>query len=415
MLEFINWSPHSHFEVLLVLMVVVWGAGRLFKWLGMPPMLGELLAGVFLGPQVLGVLEIEESITMLAELGVFFLIFHAGLDTDIRELFGRIRVSVALALGGMIPLLTLLFGLLVWLGFPLITAAFVAVMMSFPSVPIMVSVLKNFKIQKTKVGHTALAAAIVAELILFAALSIVLALAQSDGFSLFNVILVGAKVILFFGIVLLLGRIILPIIAPYILNRSGSKGFTFALIVALLFGIIAEMIGLHVILGAYLAGMFVREEITDDKLMRKIEDRFYALSHSFLGPIFFAWVGMTIDLSALNQYIHLVVALVVCIVVAQVLGSLLGSWRSKSLTLIEKYLAAINLTSRGSTEIAVAQVGFSVMVLATGQKLLPESLFVSVIATTFIIMLLVPLWLRLELRLFSDQKIVPIKQSNFEL
>jgi len=401
MLDFLPaWQPHSNFEILLVLMVVVWGAGRIFKALKLPPMLGELLAGVLIGPQVLGLLEVQETIVLLAELGVFFLIFHAGLDTDIRELLGRVKVSTALAFGGMIPLMALLYYLIVSLGYPSITAAFVAVMMAFPSVPIMVSILKSYKILKSKIGHAALASAIIAELTLFTLLSVVLVSAQSDGLNAMQLALVISKVAFFFGAALILGRILLPIISPYILNRSGSKGFTFALIVALLFGIIAEMIGLHVILGAYMAGMFVREEIQDDDLMRKIEDRFYALSHSFLGPIFFAWVGMSINLSALSNYGAIVAALVLVILSGQILGSLVGSYLVRSLTQAEKYLTSIVLSSRGSTEIAVAQVGFSTLVLASGEKLLPESLFVSVVAATFLIMLLVPLIVRFELAKF---------------
>ena len=415
MFEFLHIMPESHFEVLLTLMVVVWGAGRIFKWLRLPPMLGELLAGVLIGPQVLGVLETQEFIAVLAELGVFFLIFHAGLDTDIRELLGRVKISTGLALGGMIPLLFLVFALVCLLGYSALTASFVAVMMAFPSVPIMISVLKNYKLQKTEVGHAALAAAIIAELILFAMLSVVLVLAQSDGITWFQLLLVVSKVSFFFGSVLLLGRLLLPIISPYILNRSGSKGFTFALIVALLFGILAEAIGLHVILGAYLAGMFVREEIEDDKLMRKIEDRFYALSHSFLGPIFFAWVGMTINLAALADYFPIVLSLVLVIIGGQTVGSFLATCWVKGTSIGDRYLSSIVLTARGSTEIAVAQIGFSVLVLATGEKLLPEPLFVSVIAATFCLMVLMPLWLRLELRFFPGNHVRVSTQQKIDL
>ena len=91
---------------------------------------------------------------------------------------------------------------------------------------------------------------------------------------------------LFFVGTLILGQLILPYFSKF-LNTVGGKGFTFALIVALTFGLFAEFIGLHIILGAYLGGMFVREEINKKVVFKKIEDRFFGISYSFMGPIFF--------------------------------------------------------------------------------------------------------------------------------
>jgi len=161
--------------------------------------------------------------------------------------------------------------------------------------------------------------------------------------------------------------------------------------------------------------MFVREEIEDDKLMRKIEDRFYALSHSFLGPIFFAWVGLTINLAALVDYFPVVLALLLVIVGGQTLGSFLGTFWLRGVSVRDRYLSSIVLTARGSTEIAVAQIGFSVLVLATGEKLLPEPLFVSVIAATFCLMVFMPLWLRFELHFFPGKNLLPARQQKIDL
>ena len=189
----------------------------------------------------------------------------------------------------------------------------------------------------------------------------------------------------------MLGRLILPYLAPLVLNRSGSKGFTFALIIALLFAIVAESIGLHFVLGAYLAGMFVREEINNPALMLKIEDRFYGLSHSFLGPIFFASVGMTISFTALSNEPWLVLVLLCLIFAGQIIGTTFVAVFSKKFKVFEGIIISSLLAGRGSTEIIMAQIGFSTIVLATGQRLISEDLFGALVLMSFLSSLLMPL------------------------
>lgn len=388
---YLGAAQMSHFEILLLLMVTVWGAGRIFKYFALPPMLGEILSGVLLGPAVLGILPSSEVILILAELGVFFLMFHSGLDTNIRDFMAHSKLSIYLAFGGMIPIVALTLIVMQLQGFSWLTSMFTANVLALASVPVIVSVLKTYKLKNTKVGYVVKGATVVNEITLFVSLSIILSVANSGGFSAMFALWTGVKVCLFFGIVLALGRVVLPYLAPYVLNRSGSKGFTFALIVALLFAILAESIGLHFVVGAYLAGMFVREEITDDALMHKIEDRFYGLSHSFLGPIFFASVGMMISFSAFKTEPWLVLMFLIIVFSGQMTGSYLVGKYSKALKKKQRLLTGALLSGRGSTEIIMAQIGFSTMVVATGERLVPENLFGALVLLSFLSSLCMPL------------------------
>ncbi len=400
MTEFFSFlipESHNHFEILLILMVMVWGAGRIFKGFGLPPMLGEILAGVLLGPQVLGILEIEETIRILAELGVFFLMFHSGLDTDVREFLGRAKISVLVAIGGMVPIMTMGIVFMLWWGAAPITASFMGTVLALNSIPVIISVLKTYKLKNTKVGHTVLGATVANEILLFVILSVIISLAETGIFDLSTILFVSGKVLVFFGCTLFLGKLLLPLISPYILNRSGSKGFTFALIIALLFGLMAEWIGLHMILGAYLAGMFVREEITNNELMRKIEDRFYALSHSFLGPIFFASVGMTISFGILKEKPQLVFVLLAIVFVGQWVGSGLMAYMVGKFNATKALIVSTILSGRGSTEIVVAQIGFSTIVYTTGQPLITQEMFASLIALSFLSTLAMPILVKIIL------------------
>jgi Kef-type K+ transport system membrane component KefB len=100
-----------------------------------------------------------------------------------------------------------------------------------------------------------------------------------------SLLIVGLKSILFFVATIVVGYYLYPILKkPFC--TSNSKGFTFVLSLGLSFGLFAELIGLHMILGAYLAGLFFREEVASKELIRKVEDRLYGSAYSFLGPIF---------------------------------------------------------------------------------------------------------------------------------
>lgn len=385
---------HAHldnFQVLLILMVTVWGAGRLTKWIGLPPVLGEILAGVLIGPSVLGVLENTEVIIVLAELGVFFLMFHSGLDTNLKGFLERAKAGSLMAIGG-ISFIWILTG--IWLSvqfnYSVITMAFVACVFALNSLPVISSVLKSYGLRQKRVGKMAIASSVFDEIFIFIAISIVIALAQTGSWDFVTIATILLKVVLFFGVSIALGRLLLPLISPYILNKSGSKGFTFALIVALFYGVLAERIGLHSVVGAYVAGMFVREEIENPKILRKIEDRFYGLSHSFLGPIFFASVGMMVPISLLIESWIPVLVGTALVFLGQMLGSGLVmkqfgfSWR-------ESMASGSVLVGRGSTEIVLAGIGFTTIVTTTGKPLIDESMFGILIGVSFLTTLLMPL------------------------
>ncbi len=393
-LNIFDWRPEDNFQILLILMITVWGAGRIFKFLGLPPIPGEILSGIIVGPAVLGLLnseQIHEEIQLLAELGIFFLMFHSGLDTDIHRFIKQAKPSILIALGGMLPLLIFSFSFLFFfMNWNILTSLFVASILCLNSIPVILSVLKKYKLNHSSLGSTTLGAVVANEIILFIIISVIISIAQTGNFSSEIILLTILKVIGFFIISLFIGKKLLPIISPHILNKSGSKGFTFALIIALFFGILAEFIGLHMILGAYLAGMFVREEITNEEIMKKIEDRFYGLSHSFLGPIFFASIGMAISFSHVYDQIFFILLFLFFIYFFQTIGSFLAA-KLQSFSFKDSFLIGTLLTGRGSTDIIVAQVGFSTILAFSGESIISEKIFTVMIIVSFLSTIIMPL------------------------
>jgi len=135
-----------------------------------------------------------------------------------------------------------------------------------------------------------------------------------------HLIILILKVAAFFGLSHVIGIIIYPKLSKYFSSRE-AKGFTFALIMALLFGVLAEMAGLHIILGAYMAGLFVREGIVSKELFQKINDRFVAITYGFMGAIFFVSLSFHIDLTILTTHTLLLVTLLLAAVVGKVAGA----------------------------------------------------------------------------------------------
>ncbi len=384
---FSGFASNTHdgdkiFEILLIMMAMVWISGRIVQRIGLPRVLGEILAGVILGPAFLGFSSDTEVIHVLANLGVFFLMFHAGLDTNARELYSRAKISIYVCLGGIIPLFSLSYLILSYFQYSLVITLFMSAVLSLNSIPVIVSVFRKFNLNKNQIGHTVLGASVANELLLFIVISIIMAMGDGGQISLPMFLFILTKVMLFFVGTLILGQMILPRFAKF-LNTVGGKGFTFALIIALTFGLFAEWIGLHIILGAYLGGMFVREEINRRTVFRKIEDRFFGISYSFMGPIFFVYVGMTISFEILQENPLLLFLLFMTVIVTQITGSgfaakFLGKFNNR-----DSALTGVGMIGRGGTEIIVAGVGFE-------RGILPLELFSAVVEIAFLATLLMP-------------------------
>lgn len=392
--HFFDFNQGNVFEVLLILMAIVWASGNLFRKFKLPLMLGELLAGILIGPAVLGLVESNEVVKTFAELGVFFMLLHSGLESDPLKLVKNSHFSVLIAGGSILSSFLLGYAACRYLDFTHEASLFVGMTISFTSIAIVHNTVKGLKIQKTKVGQILQSTTIINDLLAFLLFSVVLNLLKQGEFNFLVLLWVIAKVLLFFAVTLSLGYKLLPKFNK-VFNTEGMKGFTFTLVVALFFGLIAEKIGLHVILGAYLAGIFISQNVGDEKLYNKIEDRIFGLSYSFLGPIFFASIGLHISFDVLfskNIFIFLAI-LGIAVFSKFVVGFVIGSF-NKKLSRREAASIGIGLIARGEMVLILANLGFG-QIIQDGQKtILDETLFSSLILTVFCTTLIMPLALK---------------------
>jgi len=358
------------FTSLLSLMVVVWLFGKVFKELKLPIIFGELIGGVIVGPMALGIVSHDsEFIKILSELGIFFMMLHAGLETDPKELFASSKKSILIALGGIfLPFIGGFSASYFLFDQNVVSSLFIGMSLSITAIAVSVRLFKDCKISNSLAAHTTLSAAIIDDILAFILFSVVLGIAENSGVVFANVFMDILKIVLFFAVVLYLGNKT----SKYLPKFLKKKGFTFTLIIALALGLIAEKIGLHSILGAFLAGLFIREEIVDKKIFAKIEDRVFGISYSFLGPIFFASLAFSLNFSAfINEPVFLLVILIVAIV-----GKIVGAGGLaylQGLSLRDSLIIGVSMNSRGAVELIIASIGlergiidksvFSVLVL----------------------------------------------------
>lgn len=347
------------FRTILVLMVVVWVMGKLFRAIKLPVIFGELVGGIIVGPLLLGLINPDShTIILLAELGVFFLMLHSGLETDPKELLKSSKKSIPIAIMGI--LLPFFGGYFVSMAFgrSLNESLFIAMGLSITAIAISARLFKDYKLSKTKTAHITLGAALIDDIFALMMFSVVLNIVETGSVAFMSILIMVVKVSLFFGIVIFGGFKIQKYIGKFL----ESKGFTFTLIAALVLGLIAESIGLHMIIGAFLAGLFIREEVVDPKIFKKIEDRIYGLSYSFLGPIFFASLAFHLDFTAFSEAPLFLAAILIVAVLGKVIGSGGAAYLQK-INLKSSLIIGLAMNNRGAVELIIASIGLNLGII----------------------------------------------------
>jgi Kef-type K+ transport system membrane component KefB len=375
---------------LLLVMVIVWTTGVLFRIIKQPPVLGELLAGFIFGPPVLGIIKPDETIRVLSELGVFFLMFYAGLETNPFELKRMTRPSLYVAIGGFI--LPFLLGVVVCLAFGAsnMQALFIGMALSITAIAVNARVLNDMNLIQYRVTPVIIGASIIDDILSLILFTIIIDFASGGGaLNGTNLIILIVKVTAFFGISHLIGIILYPKFSRYFSSRE-AKGFTFALIMALFFGVLAEMAGLHIILGAYMAGLFVREGIVSKELFQKINDRFVSITYGFLGPIFFVSLSFHVTFSILQTHFLLLSALLLAAMVGKVAGAG-GLALLARMTKGEAMVVGAAMNGRGAVELIIASIGLELAIIN-------DTYFSILVVIAFITTLLPPVSLSIILK-----------------
>ena len=355
--------------------------GLITKKVRMPQVVGALVAGVILGPAVLNVLSETEFIQKLAELGVIVLMFTAGLETDINQLKKTGKASFIIAvLGVIIPLAG---GFFIASIFnrgndvnTILQNVFIGIILTATSVSITVETLKEMGKLNTRAGNAILGAAIIDDILGIIALTITTSLADPS----INVIIVLAKIVMFFIFAGFAGYLFhwafIKLDERY--QRDLRRFVIIAFVFCLLLSFCAEeFFGVADITGAFIAGLV----ISDSNRSKYLNSRFETLSYMLLSPIFFASIGIKVQLTAMTKTIFIfAILLLIVAILSKVLGCALGAKLCKYSNR-EAIQIGTGMISRGEVALIVANKGIAMGLM------LPEFLapvVIVVVVTTIV-------------------------------
>jgi Kef-type K+ transport system membrane component KefB len=372
-------------ELLVDLFVVLLAAklgDELFKRLRQPALVGEILAGLLVGPAVLGLVEPGEVLQVFSELGVVFLLFWVGLETRLTDLrrVGAAAASVGV-LGVVVPLAGGI-GLGAVLGKDFETSIFLGAALVATSVGITSAVLVDLGVLDRRASRTILGAAIVDDVLAMILLAIAVGLAAEGGVDVVSILVTLGLALGFVAFVALGGTRIMQR-QPALLTKPRFAESPLLPAVLLCFGLaaLASSIGLATVIGAFLAGMVLAESRDHERLEEEV-----APLYAFFPPFFFAVIGTQVDLGALAHPSTLGILAAVTVVAA--LTKFAGAWLgARRLGRRDAAFVGVGMIPRGEVGIIVAGIGAS-----TGT--LDEELFAVIVAMSILTTLLVPPLLR---------------------
>lgn len=398
----------DHFiQVIIGVCVLLFAAklmAELFVRLKLPIVLGELIAGMIVGPFAFGSLftingytavQLGDEIKILGEIGAIVILFMAGLEMTPREFIKGGKASFTVGTLGVIAPFFVGFFVFQLFGFHAYQAMLVATALTATSVAISVQVLSEFGKLKSPEARLIIGAAVVDDILAIAVLSVVTSLGGGmDGVNVVEISFTILKVLGFFAAMAIAAIFVVPRIAASRLWKA--SGSVEGVVTAAFFGTagVAASIGLSPILGSFVVGM----ALASSKVFERVEHYIGKLGLIF-APLFFAIIGAQVDFRGISPEILILAAIIIGIaIVTKLAGCGLPAW----IFLKNKQQArrvGIGMISRGEVGLIVAGVGLTSGVLTSNVY---STIVLMVAATT----LITPIWLKLEYRKELDSKTV---------
>jgi Kef-type K+ transport system membrane component KefB len=393
--------------LLLVILLTAKAAGYLSIRIGQPSVLGELLAGVLLGPTLVDILHFElfaghsealsTTLSELGEIGVLFLMFLAGLELHLDELTKNTKVSALAGILGVLLPGALGYGTGKLFGMSNEASVFLGLTLGATSVSISAQVLMELKALRSRVGLGLLGAAVFDDVLVILMLSIFFAIVGGNG-ELVSILPIFGKMLVFFASTMAFGLWLLPLIIRRVRNLPISQSLlTLAIIIMFGYGLAAELVGgMAAITGTFLAGLlFARspEKVT-------LEPRVHAIAYGFFVPIFFVNIGLEVDIKTAASAAGLALTIIVAAVLGKLLGAGLGA-RLAGFSVRESLQLGMGMVSRGEVGLIIAAVGIH-------QGLVSQEEFSAIIGMVIVTTLVTPPMLRY---MFHEQRTPPQRES----
>jgi Kef-type K+ transport system membrane component KefB len=369
-----------HLAIIIILSKIV---GAISKKLKQPPVIGLLLLGVILGPTLIHLIEPGEVIKWIGKIGVLFLLFEAGLETNIARIKSESRQALIPAMGGIILPFILGFGISYLFNPELFQALIVGVIFTATSVSVSVMTLMDLGKMRGVEGRCIINAAIIDDIIGILLLTIVFGLTVKSDAGSSNILISFLKIVAFFVIALAAGHFLLR---PFFINLKKllMDNVVVALAVAfvLLYSWFAENAGLAAITGAYFAGLFIGQT----EYRSSVQEGISLLGKSFFVDVFFVGIGLEFNLFAIEAKPLFLLIFVALALFGKIIGSGLGAKISR-FDYLRSFRIGAGMMPRGEVALIVAN-------MALQKGLIPTDLLSATIIMVIVSAIITPMMLK---------------------
>ena len=339
--------------------------------LGQPAIVGEIMAGIILGPAMLGLIHPTQPLAGISELSVFLIVLSAGLEMELGDVVQafRGRGLVVAACGFFIPFFS---GLLLGAIFRMdaMRTVFLGLCISVTALPVAVRILESFRILSSSIARYTIATAILNDIAALLCLGVILDMPGEKGAG-------ATPLAVFLSVLTTAGKLALFAILVFVMARvmrwgSGQtryierllyKGMRFfgrealfgiAVVFVLVFASISETLGSHFVIGAFFGALLLSKDVFGMPLFSELENTLHSITGGFLAPVFFGFLGLHFSLSTLRQP-----GFVICVLVVSVGSKILAGWlggRWAKLDATRSLGIGIILNGRGIMELVVANI-----------------------------------------------------------
>ncbi len=361
---------------LIQLVLILFSArivGEIAAYFKAPSVIGELVAGIIIGPSVLGLIEISPPIHLLAQIGIILLLFEVGIETDIGRLTSSGMKAFVVAIGGVVlPFVSgFCIGYYVF-NFTLLTSLFIGSTLTATSIGITLRVLRDLKKQNSHEAQIIIGAAVLDDVIGIVLLAMLYEFSMSGTVDLWNAGKVLIFIILFFVISPLAAKCVSLTIRKWD-EKSDIPGLLPTTIVSLilLFAWIAHKLGAPELLGGFAAGLALSRQFffpfalflhQAPEFSHRVEEQMKPIVHLFT-PIFFVAIGLSLNLKSIDWGSIFIWALTGSLFIAAIIGKLLSGFLLKRESLMTKLVVGTAMIPRGEVGLIFANVGLNAGVL----------------------------------------------------
>ena len=393
---------------LMVLMLVGRLLGEVMQKFGQPSVMGMLLGGILLGPSVLGLIAPDLQLALfpkspaqrsmidaISQLGILLLLLLTGMETDLKLVrkVGKAAISISVT-GVAVPFA---FGFALGQVIPdsvlphpdqrLLTSLFLGTALSISSIKIVAAIVREMNFTRRNLGQVIVASAICEDTIGWIIIAITFSLAEAGTIDVMHVTKAVLGTAVFMGFSFTIGRRLVFFLIRWT-NDNFQSEFPVITMILLIMGamaLITHAIGVHSVLGAFIAGVLIGESPI---LTRHIDEQLRGLIIAFFMPVFFGVAGLSADLTILAnpQLLYLTLGLIAIASIGKFTGAFVGG-KIGGLTQRESLALACGMNARGSTEVIVASIGLSMGALS-------QDLFTMIVAMALVTTMAMPPMLR---------------------